>query len=521
MNRIRLLLLSAICLLALLALPKKQARQPAHASKPETPLLQVAFSDQSRFGFTSSRQRDPHRPGHPLPLTRGERGLTNNTCVWIDGFTYLFGTVTPEADYATYQDTLQRNVQVGKNRWRSVMDFEQFRVRVIQNVAIIKGPDSRHLDTARVTYRIENRDTKPHKIGLRFLFDTCIADNEGVPIYVPAAGSQSGTVVDSLKIIRRAQMPANVQAIDEQTRTAVTIGLQPPGCEPLEQLVICRWPGNSDIRWDWPFEPIDEPQRRVKDSCLVLYWQQVRMQPGARREMGMTFGLVESDKMTPEVVAEFPAWAPVRLFTTPSIYIEKEFYLSAYVKGGKGKVTVEIPDGLTLRRGAVEQVVPLPEMGNKYAEVSWHLVAPKEGYYIVRVRHDRWGITEIVFYVLPRVSGHPLWEKPQPMIKKAFGPQLRLLTSPSPVPGKVFEVRAFVKGGGGKINLEVPRGMQMVDSKAEQEVPPPSEDLYGYALVTWKVKAVGKDYVLRVKHSKYGSAKVKIRMSVMEPIPSP
>lgn len=507
MNRIRLLLLSAICLLGILALPGKQARQPAHAEKAETPLLQVAFSDESRFGFCSSWQNDPQRPGNPLPLTRSERGLTNNTCVWIDGFTFLFGTVTPEADYTTYQGILQRNVPVGSNRWRSVMDFEHFRVRVIQNVAIIKGPGSRHFDTALVTYRIENRDTKPHKIGLRLLFDTCIADNDGVPIYVPAAGSQSETVVDSQKVIRREQLPAHVQAIDAQTRTAVTIGLQPPGCEPLEQLVICRCPRNNEAGWDWPFEPINKPWNTARDSCLVFYWQQAEIQPAASRQMGITFAQAE-----PELPALkfFPALHPVRLITTPIVFTDQFFALSAFVKGGKGKATLEVPEGLTLRRGAVEQNVPLPEMGEIYGEVSWYLVAPQKGYYLARVLHDRWGITEIVIRVLPRGSHHPLWDKPQPMAKIASGPQLRLLTSPSPVSGKAFEVQAFVKGGGGKINLEVSRGMALVDCKAEQEVPPPSDDYYGYSLVTWKVKAVRKEYVLRVFHSKHGSAELKV-----------
>ena len=38
-----------------------------------------------------------------------------------------------------------------------------------------------------VRYQIENKDTQNHKVGLRFLLDTYIGANDGVPFTIPRA----------------------------------------------------------------------------------------------------------------------------------------------------------------------------------------------------------------------------------------------------------------------------------------------------------------------------------------------
>ena len=43
-------------------------------------------------------------------------------------------------------------------------------------------------DTCLVRYRIHNKDGRPHTVGLRFLLDTFVGDNDGVPFLLP--GSQ-------------------------------------------------------------------------------------------------------------------------------------------------------------------------------------------------------------------------------------------------------------------------------------------------------------------------------------------
>ena len=52
---------------------------------------------------------------------------------------------------------------------------------VTQTVEIIPSSQSNLLDTCLVHYRMKNEDTQSHHAGLRFLLDTYIGDNDGVP----------------------------------------------------------------------------------------------------------------------------------------------------------------------------------------------------------------------------------------------------------------------------------------------------------------------------------------------------
>ena len=56
-------------------------------------------------------------------------------------------------------------------------------VEIIPGQAIVNG--KRLLDTCLVRFRIENKDNKPHSVGFRFLLDTYIGANDGVPFYIP------------------------------------------------------------------------------------------------------------------------------------------------------------------------------------------------------------------------------------------------------------------------------------------------------------------------------------------------
>ena len=57
--------------------------------------IHVLFSDSQRFGLTCPNLKDPRNPEQPKRLTRDDRGLTNNTCIRIEGYEYLFGQEIP------------------------------------------------------------------------------------------------------------------------------------------------------------------------------------------------------------------------------------------------------------------------------------------------------------------------------------------------------------------------------------------------------------------------------------------
>ncbi|HVS36466.1 MAG TPA: zinc ribbon domain-containing protein, partial [Gemmataceae bacterium] len=145
-----------------------------------------------RFGLSLQRQADPQgRNGVNLTFSDEgpPRGLTNNTCVRLDGEELLFGETG-----TVIQTGLEKGQRVlgFRGKWiersapvdlgtdaagvkhtgvRSAWFYEREQVLVTQTVAVVGGAQSNHYDTCLVRYRIENQDKRPHAVGLRFLLD--------------------------------------------------------------------------------------------------------------------------------------------------------------------------------------------------------------------------------------------------------------------------------------------------------------------------------------------------------------
>ena len=69
---------------------------------------------------------------------------------------------------------------------RSVWVFNDApNVQITQTVELVAGQESGQLDTCLVRYRIDNKDGMRHSVGLRFLLDTYIGANDGVPFLIP------------------------------------------------------------------------------------------------------------------------------------------------------------------------------------------------------------------------------------------------------------------------------------------------------------------------------------------------
>jgi hypothetical protein len=186
--------------------------------------------------------------------------------------------------------------------------------------------------------------------------------------------------------------------LNDATATVAEMGLRLKGVEPIDRLVICRWPG-TDARWggtnrpgDWKYEPINlnpaEP-----DSCVVLYWAERPMQPGEKRELAFTYGLgrISDGQGGPR--------EQVRLLTAGSSRIGRTFTATAYFKGlppGQ-KVKIELPRGLELAEGQKpEQVIPAAGKQG-YAQVSWKLKASQLGDHEIAIFVAGWHtVREIV-----------------------------------------------------------------------------------------------------------------------------
>jgi hypothetical protein len=248
---------------------------------------------------------DPKYPDKRKRLTFDEHGESNNTCLKIDGFEYLFGD--PQAGQFTPRgkDSKDKNKHIqlkdaeGKPRqaWESEYIWTKQDIVARQTVELVVSEQTRLYDTVLVRYSVKNKsESTPHTVGLRFMLDTFIGANDGVPFAIPGRPG----LLDTMETFDQKDIPQYIEALEypdpKKPGTVARVGLKlGDRFEPIEKMLICRWPGNNKIRWEiQPYESMqpkkDDPNSKG-DSCVVLYWGYLQMNAGETREFAFTYGL--------------------------------------------------------------------------------------------------------------------------------------------------------------------------------------------------------------------------------------
>jgi hypothetical protein len=341
------------------------------------PRLGIEFNGERRFGIVVRNERDPNDPDRFKRLTYEQNGNTNNTCVKIDDNDgYLFGQVRGQGKWVQ-KEVRRKFDRVG---WDSVFLFGREGIEVTQSVDLVPGEQTRLLDTVMVRYRVQNKSGDEHKVGLRLMLDTYIGANDGVPFAVPGSEGRPDRLVSSLATFEQRDIPDYVQALErgdlQDPGTVAQLGLKLPEYEPLDRLIICRWPGNKDMRWDIDNlmgmrQGDDKP-----DSCVVLYWPYRTMAPGEVRRMAFTYGLGS--------VGAGGGNGTLALTTGGSTRPGREFTVTAYVKEPKDGQVVRLilPDGFSFASG--HEAEKRVEAGGNLAHVSWRVrSASRAGQYVI------------------------------------------------------------------------------------------------------------------------------------------
>jgi hypothetical protein len=338
------------------------------------PKLALGFNSQRRFGLSMVGVPDPRNQDKLKLLTAYADGKSNNTIVRIDGADYRFGNPTPNNRWLPGYDSVPLpNNRVGRT---SIMDFTGEKVRVKQHVEIVPG-QSGVLDTCLVWYQVSNYGDASHTVGLRFMLDTYIGANDGVPFTAPGVTG----FIDEKKEFKGDEIPPYLEAVEnpdnpDDPGTVARIGLKDlrlPGValEDLDDVKVCRYPGSSEQLWDVQMKSIkiDPP-----DSAVFLYWAEKDMQPKDIRNMAFTYGLSQLD-------VGGGGNAALALSTPGSVSPNTDFVVTAYVyNAAKGdEVQLILHDGLTLVAG--EKAKKVVEEGGKRAAVYWHVHAGAAGVY--------------------------------------------------------------------------------------------------------------------------------------------
>jgi len=234
---------------------------------------------------------------------------------------------------------------------------------------------ARLIDTVRVRYLIENKDTKVFKVGLRTQIDTLIGGNDGVPFTVPGL---TGLVTHFADFPRVAPIPDFIQALERPNLrdpgTVAHLSLKLGGAiEPPNRVSLTHWPGVGYPNWDVPLMPL------AGDSAVVLYWFDKLLKPGEIREMGYAYGLGS--------VASSDPGGKLGVTLGGSFEPGESFTVTAYVQGvEKGQtLTLETPQGLERHEGNETQIVPAPVRGVITSVVTWKVTVLETGNFPLKV----------------------------------------------------------------------------------------------------------------------------------------
>lgn len=337
------------------------------------PRLKVSINEQKhRFGLVLTDAPDAR--GKPKRLTADERGSSNNTCLKIDGSERLFGLKPGQLNGGANRAARNQPSRARPTVW----EYPEEKILVTQTIELIPGEQSRLLDTCSVRYKIENRDSIPHQVGLRMLLDTLVGTNDGAPFQIPGLAQP----VETMRRFGPNAVPSFLQAHEgsdlRQPGVVAEMGLKLHGLEPIESLLICRWPGNTETRWEWTPQAMNDPPNEKKDACVALYWAEQTMAPGsAARELGFTYGLGTL------AVANGRLGLAAHGATRPG----GEFTVIAVVQGAEAdeRLQIQLPAGLQLPGDEVSEKALTASRPGGESLASWRIQAMREGVFTVEV----------------------------------------------------------------------------------------------------------------------------------------
>ena len=259
-----------------------------------------------RFGVVMLRQGQPAGQGVNLTrLTFDPWGRTNNTCLRFDGKDErLFGGAGgswAERAAKTWKDDKGQDHEGVRSIW--VCDDKK--ITVTQFVELVRGEQSRLLDTCRVRYQIDNaKDGLERQVGIRFLLDSFIGGNDGVPFTIPGDSALCDTMKDLPAQAKDQKIPDFLQAQEKpdlaRPGTIAHLRLNLENLETPARVTLGAWP-NEKLRvldrqaagpstlWNVPLLPLKSFD--LDDSAIVIYWNEQPLKPGAKREVGFEYGL--------------------------------------------------------------------------------------------------------------------------------------------------------------------------------------------------------------------------------------
>ena len=362
-----------------------------------------------RFGLVMKRESGKK-------LTFSEYGVSNNTCLRIDGKELLFGE---EKNVSAHWVKDKMSIPLGKDidGRQSVWEADAQSgepIVVTQTAEIVPGEPAegaalRPLNTCLISYEIKNEGKKSHTVGLRFLLDTYIGENDGVPFTIPGRSTLCNTMEE---FPSPDKVPDFIQVVENDKEDSLTN----PGTvarlqfrlgsrfESPSRVSLGGWPNYDWTREGKKFSAANGPMTRWQvpqvtmrgnsrwkidpDSAVVLYWDEKPLKPGETRKVGFAYGL--------GTLASEESKGQLSLSVGGRMAIGGEFSLTAVVKNPTAGETLSLAmkpaAGLKLVDASTEKQTVAVAGGNpglSERTVTWKIVAKEMGDYKLEVQSSR------------------------------------------------------------------------------------------------------------------------------------
>lgn len=363
------------------------------------------------FGIRASTEPDmPASNPNSKRLTYKQYGTTNNALVMVDDNqknSYRIGD-DKTGYWEGKPNRFHSEFGKGKNGkplydTEALWVIEKKNIQVTQKVAYLPGEPiiedgvyKRLIDTVLVRYELKNLDKAAHKVGLRFLLDTLIGSNDGVPFLLPGSAA---LVTEPQDFSSPDAVPDFIQAYENadlrKPGVVAQLNLKVGGkVEPPARVRLTRWPGAAGFPGakkeprgkkktreatvnDWDIPPasfMDQPA----DSAIVMYWDEKELAPGETRVVGFSYGLgslaAGSGKLALTVGGNMSLGGEL---TVVGLVNEPQ---------PNQKLTLVLPPGLSLIGGsAAEQAVPAAGDKKRPSPVTWRVRAEQPGNFTIKV----------------------------------------------------------------------------------------------------------------------------------------
>lgn len=241
----------------------------------------------------------------------------------------------------------------------------------------------RKLDTCRISYTVENKDNKPHKIEHRTSIDMLINNNDGALYSSPV--THKGKVLNGV-VLAAKQMPPYILCMENADANnpgfhGVMTFKQSKGEGP-NKVVLSNLGAVSGgfNQWEVAAQP-------AGDSACAIYWDARDVRPGEKRVMVWSYGggiASDADNEGKVTLGLGGSFEPNKLFTITALVEDP---------APNQALTLELPEGLRLVDGREIQPVPAPGPEGS-SVVMWRARVLRTGEYPIRVRSSN-GTTQI------------------------------------------------------------------------------------------------------------------------------